>query len=408
MRTESARGTIRWPVAARYDGPVPLSNPRRSFLVDSAIAVAMFALALLSLIGLAEFVGTRAMDTLGFTLIAAQTLSLAWRRRYPVIVLVVVVAGFIIDRGLDYPSSWAFFGTAFALYTVGAELRSRKSLYVAGTAIAVIVAWTGVGIWFYELPAPFIVTVFGFATFPYVLGREARRREQRALALEARAIRAEFDRERQAADAVQEERTRIARELHDVVAHEVAVMTIQAAAAGRVLDTSPEEARVAMNTVEESGRRALTEMRRLLGLLRTDEQRDLAPLPGLDALDALVEQLGDAGLKVRLTVQGTRRSLPAGVDVNAYRIVQESLTNTVKHAGPGAQADVVVAFSDDDLQILVNDDGLGAAGGIGDNGSGHGLVGMRERVSLLDGSLVAGPQAGGGYRVRATIPLSPV
>ncbi|MFV2001016.1 MAG: sensor histidine kinase, partial [Acidimicrobiia bacterium] len=235
-----------------------------------------------------------------------------------------------------------------------------------------------------------------------------RRREQRALALEARAIRAEFDRERQAADAVQAERTRIARELHDVVAHEVTVMTIQAAAAHRVLDTNPEEARIAMYTVGESGRRALTEMRRLLGLLRTDEQRDLAPLPGLDALDALVEQLGDAGLKVRLTVQGTRRSLPAGVDVNAYRIVQESLTNTVKHAGPGAQADVVVAFSDEDLRILVNDDGLGAAGDIGDTSSGHGLAGMRERVALLDGSLVAGPQAGGGYRVRATIPLSPV
>jgi len=387
---------------------VQLSNPRRSFLVDSAIAVAMFALALLSLIGFSAFPDARPMDALGFALIAAQTLSLAWRRRFPVTVLVIVVGGFIIDRGLNYPSSWAFFGTAFALYTVGAELRSRKSLVVGGVTIAVIVAWTAVGVRFYDLPAPVVVTVFGFATFPYILGREARRREQRALALEARAIRAEFDRERQAAEAVQEERTRIARELHDVVAHEVTVMTIQAAAAHRVLDANPEEARTAINTVEESGRRALTEMRRLLGLLRTDEERDLAPLPGLDALGALVEQLGDAGLKVRLTVQGTRRSLPAGVDVNAYRIVQESLTNTAKHAGRGAQADVVVAYGDDDLRILVNDDGLGAAGGIGVNGSGHGLAGMRERVALLDGSLVAGPQAGGGYRVRATIPLSPV
>jgi len=382
-----------------------LSNPRRAFFVDSAIAVAMFVLALLSLVGLPLFADARPIDAFGFALIAAQTLSLAWRRRFPVVVLVVVIAGFLIDRGMDYPPSWAVFGIAFALYTVGAELRSRKSLILGGMTIAVIVAWTAVGVQFYDLPSAVVVTVFGFATFPFVLGREARRREQRALALEARAIRAEFDRERQAEHAVQEERTRIARELHDVVAHEITVMTIQAAAADRVLDTSPEEARVAMNTVEESGRRALTEMRRLLGLLRTDEERDLAPLPGLDALDALVEQLGDAGLKVRLTVEGTRRALPAGVDVNAYRIVQESLTNTVKHAGPGAQADVVVAFGEDDLRILVNDDGVGAAGDLGGSGVGHGLVGMRERVALLDGSLVAGPRAGGGYRVRATIPL---
>lgn len=383
-----------------------LSNRQRILVVDSAIAIAMFAFALLSLIGLPELLGTRSVDAFGFFLIAAQTLSLAWRRRYPVMVLVIVAGAFIIDRGLDYPSSWAFFGTAFALYTVGAELRARKSLIVGGVTIAVIVAWTAVGVWVYDLPAPVVLTIFGFATFPFVLGREARRREQRALALEARAIRAEFDRERQAEHAVQEERTRIARELHDVVAHEVTVMTVQAAAARRIIDDDPSGAAVAMSTVEDSGRRALIEMRRLLGLLRVDEHRDLAPLPGLDALDALVEQLGDAGLKVRLTVEGKRRSLPAGVDVNAYRIVQESLTNTVKHAGLGAQAEVVVAFSDDDLRILVNDDGLGAAGSFADDGQGHGLAGMRERVALLDGSLVAGPQPGGGYRVRATIPLS--
>lgn len=385
-----------------------MSNPQRSFLIDSAMAVAMFVLALLSLLGLPDFFGGRPIDALGIVLIAAQTLSLAWRRRFPLHVLIIVVGAFIIDRGLDYPSSWAFFGLAFALYTVGAEVRVRTSRVVAVSTILVIVAWTVVGVLSYGLPAPVIVTIFGFVSFPYVLGREARRREQRALDLEARAIRAEFDRERQAATAVQEERTRIARELHDAVAHEVTVMTIQAAAANRVLDVDPDEARAAMAVVEDSGRRALIEMRRLLGLLRTDTKDGLAPLPGLDALDALVELLEDAGLTVQLTVEGTRRDLPPGVDVNAYRIVQESLTNTVKHAGPGAQAEVVVAFGTNDLRIEVDDDGCGAAGALTSNGTGHGLIGMRERVTLLDGSLETGPITGGGYKVRATIPLEPV
>ncbi|MCL1593025.1 MAG: sensor histidine kinase [Actinomycetia bacterium] len=385
-----------------------LSNPQRSFLIDSAMAIAMFLLALLSLLGLPDFFGGRPIDALGIVLIAAQTLSLAWRRRFPIPVLVIVVGAFVIDRGLDYPSSWAVFGMAFALYTVGAEIRVRTSRIVAVSTIVVIVAWTVVGVVSYGLPAPVIVTIAGFATFPYVLGREARRREQRALDLEARAIRAEFDHERQAAAAVQEERTRIARELHDAVAHEVTVMTIQAAAANRVLDDDPDEARAAMAVVEDSGRRALIEMRRLLGLLRTEAEHDLAPLPGLDALDALIEQLEDAGLNVQLNVEGTPRALPPGVDVNAYRIVQESLTNTVKHAGPGAQADVRVAFGAADLRIEVSDDGCGAAGALTSNGAGHGLIGMRERVTLLDGSLQTGPMTGGGYRVLATIPLEPI
>ncbi len=386
---------------------MPTERPGRSFWIDTAMAVSMFVLALLSLVGLPELANQRPFGAGALVLIAAQTLSLAWRRRYPVTVLMIVVGAFMVERGLNYPSSWAVFGMAFALFTIGEQLTTRRSLIVGGTSVGVIVAWTAVGVAVYDLPIPMLVTVFGFVTFPFVLGREARRREQRALELEARAIRAEFERERRAADAVQEERSRIARELHDVIAHEVTVMTIQAAAAGRVLATDPAKTSEAIKAVEHAGHRALTEMRRLLGLVRTDAEGELVPMPGLASLDSLVEQMADAGLQVRLTVDGNPFALPSGIDVNAFRIVQESLTNAVKHAGPGAQADVIVAFNDNELRIDVTDDGRGAAEALTTNGSGQGLVGMRERLALLDGSLSAGPRRGGGYRVRATIPLPP-
>lgn len=381
-------------------------STRRSFWIDTAMAIAMFILALLSLIRLPQLPDMRPIDAGAYPLIAAQTLSLAWRRRNPVAVLVVVGSAFVIETGLNYPSSWAVFGIAFALYTVGSQLPMRRSLRVGGIAIAVIVAWTGVGVVLYNLPAPFMITVFGFVTFPFILGREARRREQRALAFEARAVRAEIEREQRAAEAVREERSRIARDLHDVVAHQMTVMTIQAAAAGRVIGTDPAKAAEAIGIVEEAGHRALIEMRRLLGLLRTNAEHELVPQPGLAALDSLIAQINDAGLPVRLTVEGAPRALPSGIDLNAYRIIQESLTNAVKHGGPKARAEVLVAYRRDELQIDVSDDGRGAAEALTANGSGHGLIGMRERVALLDGSLSAGPRAGGGYRVRATIPLS--
>jgi len=384
---------------------MPEALQRRGAMIDAAMAVAMFVFAMLSLISLPDFGGVRPLDWLGVALIAAQTLSLAWRRRYPVTILVVAVGAFVVDRGLNYPSSWAVFGIAFALYTIGAELGAGRSMIIGAIAIAVIVGWTAVGVFTASLPAPLILTVFGFVTFPYVLGREAHRREQRVIELEARALRAEFDRERRAEEAVREEQTRIARELHDVVAHEVTVMTIQAAAANRVFETSPEEASAAMTTVEEAGHRALTEMRRLLGLLRSGGDGDLDPQPGLEDLDTLISQLGDAGLDVALTVEGRPRPIPVGVDVNAFRIIQESLTNTVKHGGPGARSSVVVRYGEQELSITVSDDGRGAAVGLSGNGSGQGIVGMRERVVMLDGTLEAGPRPGGGYRVLGRIPL---
>jgi signal transduction histidine kinase len=260
-----------------------------------------------------------------------------------------------------------------------------------------------------------------------------------------RAERLEREREALARVAVVEERSRIAREMHDVVAHGVTVMVLQADGGAYMVDTDPERARAALETISRTGREALTEMRRLLGLLRTEgdavlmpppgtvlvppggelpaaavpvrelpagEPRtaeppvpagpELAPQPGLERIGELVEQVRGAGLKVELDAPDAAWPVPAGVAVSAYRIVQEALTNTLKHAGPDATASVRLDFGRDRLEIQVTDDGRGAASL--DDGAGHGMIGMRERVAALGGQLWAGPRAGGGYLVAARLP----
>ncbi|MFV1970184.1 MAG: sensor histidine kinase [Acidimicrobiia bacterium] len=385
------------------------SRSDRVFLFDAFMASALFVASVASLAGWPAAEGVRPLDLGAFVLIAAQTLTLAWRRRFPTAVLLIVAVAWAVERGINYPASWAYFGIALALYTVGAELPLSRSRIVAGVVIAVSAAWTVIGIIVYGLPWTTVLGVLLFLTFPWLVGVESRRREQRVLDLEDRAIRAEMSKEQEAADAVRDERARIARELHDVIAHEMTVMTVQASAAGRVIDTDPSEAKRSMQIVEDAGRRGLTEMRRLLGLLRETGDLQLDPQPGLDSLESLAHQLTDAGLPVEMKIEGTRRDLPVGIDLNAFRIVQESLTNTARHAGPEATADVLVTYRENELEIDVSDDGRGAAENLvsSGHGHGHGLIGMEERVSLLDGSLSAGPRTGGGYRVRATIPIPP-
>jgi len=213
------------------------------------------------------------------------------------------------------------------------------------------------------------------------------------------------DEKARAAAAISEERARIARELHDVVAHSVSVMVLQARGGRRVLESDPAEARQAFAAIERTGHEALDEMRRLLGMLRrSDEEVALAPQPSLRELDRLVEQIRAAGLPVQVVREGEPRELPPGVELSAFRIVQEALTNALKHAGP-ARARVVIRYGADDLELEVADDGAGAG-----NGSvpGYGLIGMRERVSVYGGELEAGRQAGGGYALRVRLPLGSV
>jgi signal transduction histidine kinase len=229
------------------------------------------------------------------------------------------------------------------------------------------------------------------------------RRGKRAAQLEERAAFLEREREETERAAVAEERRRIARELHDVIAHSITLMTVQAGAARLVLAEDPELARESVVSVEETGRHALAELRRLLGILRPDEgEASLVPQPGLARVDDLIALARRAGLPVELTVEGEPRVLPPGVDLTAYRIVQEALTNAHKHAGP-AHAHVLLHYESEAVELEVTNDGRISPNG--DDSVGLGLVGMRERVALYDGTFEAGPRAGGGYAVRARLPV---
>ncbi|GES31075.1 two-component sensor histidine kinase [Streptomyces angustmyceticus] len=248
----------------------------------------------------------------------------------------------------------------------------------------------------------------------WVLGDSMRTRRAYWAQLEERAARLEKERETQSRIAVAAERARIARELHDVVAHNVSVMVVQADGAAYVLDAAPEQTRQALETISGTGRQALAEMRRLLGVLRTGEQPEggeYVPQPGVDQLGDLMEQVRGAGLPVDFQVEGEPRELPSSVELTAYRIVQEALTNTRKHGGPAVGATVRLSYKDDDLDLLIEDDGRGAQRELyeegGADGLGHGLIGMRERVGMVGGTLAAGPRPGGGFRVSAVLPLTP-
>jgi signal transduction histidine kinase len=226
-------------------------------------------------------------------------------------------------------------------------------------------------------------------------------RTEQARELRERVARVEQERAAAAERAAAEERTRIARELHDVVAHSISVMVVQTSGVRRLLQGEQEREREALLSVERIGREALAEMRRMLGVMRTGEEQPaaLAPQPGLQSLDRLVAQIEEAGLPVTLHIEGDRRELSPGVDLSAYRIVQEGLTNALKHA-KGAHADVVVRYVDGAVEVEVSDDGPGVNGSV----DGHGLVGMRERVAVYGGTLEAGPREGGGFVLRAQLP----
>jgi signal transduction histidine kinase len=243
----------------------------------------------------------------------------------------------------------------------------------------------------------------GTALVAWVLGDSMRYRRAYLTSLEDRAARLERERDAQAQIAVAAERARIARELHDVIAHNVSVMVVQADGASYALRSEPERAAQALTAIAHTGRQALAEMRRLLGILRSGkEEAGLAPVPGLDQLRELLDQAREAGMSVSLTLEGTIRPLPEGAELAAYRVVQESLTNTRKHGGLAAAAAVTLRYEPDGLLLQVTDDGLGAA--VAADGVGHGLTGMRERVEMYGGTIQAGPLPGGGYQVTARLP----
>jgi len=388
-----------------YHRPVTTASRRLPpWVIDVILAV---TLTIGSLVDLAELdldtirsLGWREPDPFAVVLILLQTVPVAFRRRFPTMALMVASLGFFVDRNLNYPSTIAIFGLLFVFHAVGSELPRKRALITGWTAIGLMTAFTVSGVFADQVSFGTPLVVFIFTSFPFLLGLESREQRTAEADLAVRATQLEFDK----AEAVQQERARIARELHDVVAHEMTVATIQAAAAKRLIGTNNARATRAAEEAERAGHEGLAELRRLLGVLRTDEPASRSPQPGLLQVDALAEQMRVAGLDVVVEIEGEARGIPPGMDLNAYRIVQESLTNTLKHGGPDVTAVVTIAYKPDGITITVTDDGRGASESIGGSDAGHGLISMQERAAMLRGSLNAGPAPGGGFRVSATIP----
>jgi signal transduction histidine kinase len=338
--------------------------------------------------------------------ITVACVAFVFRRRAPLVVLGVMTPAAVLLGAIGVRGPFLIV-LAAAIYMVAATSDHRISLTIVGTVVGSVAFGAlisdGGPDWGGALSGPAVVLV------GWLAGENTRARRAYARGLAERAAEREREREERVRRAAADERVRIARELHDVVAHAMSVVAVRSGVARMVLDSQPEEAREALGIIETISRRALAEMRLLVGVLRQPEEgvAELGPAPGLGDLDELVGQMGEAGLQVAMHVEGVERPLPAGVDVSAYRIVQEALTNVVRHVGP-ANAELWIRYRPDEVDIEVTDDGgarqvAGSAAPLLGESGGHGLVGMRERVAIYGGELLAGP-AGDGYRVLARIP----
>jgi signal transduction histidine kinase len=336
--------------------------------------------------------------------VAVLVLPLFARRRFP---FAAPAAYWLLAMAISFGDGLllAFIGSlgvvglasAFLLGNLRDPLKAGAGLIIVLVGIVIVV---------YNIPGTQSASDLVFIPLRFVVawvaGWALRERAERAEAAEERAVRAEREREAAARVAVAEERARIARELHDIVAHAVSVMVLQVGAVRHKLPDAFAEDRDALRSVERAGRTALAEMRRLLAAMRRDgEEAELLPQPGLDGLDSLLDEIGRAGLPVELHVDGEPVPLPRGVELSAYRIVQEGLTNALKHAR-ASDADVTVRYRPDELEIEVRDNGQGSAK---TDGLGHGLVGVRERVKIYGGEMTAGTSTGGGFVLSTRLPL---
>lgn len=351
--------------------------------------------------------GARTPDALSLTLMALAATGLVFRRRHPMRVLAVTGVLSAVELLTGDPRAPVAMSAVVALYTVAATT-DRPTTWRVGLLTMTVL--TGIAMLAGPLPwyAQENLGIFAWTGMAAAGGDAVRSRRAFVHAISERADRAERTREEEARRRVAEERLRIARDLHDVVAHHIALVNVQAGVAAHVMDKRPDQAKEALAHVREASRSALNELRATVGLLRQsgDPEAPTEPAPGLHRLDELVGTFRNAGLPVEVarTDQGT--TLPAAVDLAAYRIIQEALTNVQKHAGPEAKAEVSVVRVGPNVEITVLDNGPGddAAARLEENG-GHGLLGMRERVTALSGSCTAGPRYGGGFRVHAILPV---
>jgi signal transduction histidine kinase len=345
-------------------------------------------------------------------------LPLLFRRFYPLPVLGLITIGIMIYRYFNIPeSSFTFYALLLAYFGAGAYGKRNYRDWVRAAAGLVVIGMLAYSVFFVETgssaPARTILyqisvvllNIFLLAA-AWWIGEIFRSLREREIQLQERTVQLEKERDENAHRAVLDERVRIARELHDVVAHHVSVMGIQAGAARRVLKQQPEKANDMLSQIESSSRQAVGELQRLLGFLRQQNQvDDIAPQPGLKQIDGLLEQIRAAGLPVDLKIEGSVIPLSAGIDLAIYRIIQEALTNTLKHAGP-ATATVRVQYEENNIAVEIEDNGHSTAPGPENENKGRGLIGMRERVSLHGGEFRAGRLPQGGFLVRATLPLT--
>jgi signal transduction histidine kinase len=377
-------------------------------------------------VGAAEIVGTEVwlratgaepMAPLGYLLLLVTAAPLAFRDRYPVGVLAVVITAAIAYTWLAYAGGFYTLAVFLAMWAaVSAGHRLAAVIASVGLVGAFVAASLAVGAGHAVDPdAP--LWLGGWLVASFVLGEVSRGRRQYLEAVEQRVIDAERTREEEARRRAGEERLRIARELHDVLAHNISMINVQAGVAVHLLDKQPDQARTALVAISQASKEALRELRATLGVLRqVDEAEPLAPAPGLAALEDLVAGASAAGLDVDVQTTGEPRPLPAGVDLAAYRIIQESLTNVARHSG-AKHVDISLDYGAHDVAITVVDDGVGVPVGVaGEAGvtraaegavprAGNGLTGMRERAAAAGGELEAGPRPEGGFRVRARLPV---
>jgi signal transduction histidine kinase len=412
-----------WGMKTRPFGRLLALADRRQNLTDAAIAAGFVVFGLASLATAPPRATPPAVEV---ALVLALFAPLAWRRRFPLAALVAFTAVFAVLALIDLPlSTWFGNGWLVAAYSAAVHGRGRWRTPVGtATAVVFLVALVGSVVVQEGVPGNPVLGVAlliagnaAFVVWVWLFGDATHNASERQAELAERTRQLERERETNARRAVLAERVRIARELHDVVAHHVSLMGVQAGAARRVLRQRPDQAEQALAAIETASREAVGEMHRLLGFLRQEPETDGLEPPTMRCLDRLLDQFREAGLPVALAVEGDERPLPPAVDLSAYRIVQEALTNTLRHAGP-ASASVHLRYGPRELLIEVVDDGRaagnGAAGGAqrdaGKGGAagvgtgGAGLLGMHERVGLLGGWLRLERPPGGGFAVRAALP----
>lgn len=380
-----------------------LADGRVRRAADAALALVLAAAALVDLVGDPIAWGGRGVEQVLLAL--AVTLPLAGRARFPVAVVTVLntASGLLLLLAAPHqPAFEPWAATIVAFYSLGAHAPTRRSLFALvsmfaiGLPFAIVADTRGTATGSLLSPIAFVLGA-------WAVGRIIRGRRLRTFELEALTRELEAQRDLQARAAVAVERGRIARELHDVVAHNVSMMVVQASAAARVLKGDQPHVREALTAIAETGRATVDEMRTLLGVLRTNEDGlALSPQPRLRDLAQLADSICQAGVTVALHVEGKATSLPQALDLSAYRIVQEALTNTLKHSG-AASAEVTVRYGSEAVELEISDTGTGGNGN--GPGTGHGLVGLRERVAMFGGELETGRRAEGGFTVRARLPF---